>query len=712
MDFDQGLNVAVKKLRDALGDSSDQPNYIETVAGSGYRFIEAVELVRLNGSGNDGKVAARSSTQPGSTGDLNGIASAKGGGTVQLTNTASVPDTQPEGPSNTAKRWQTRFRVWMSIGVVSFAVAGVLGVLYMKRPLPPPRITEYVQLTRDTRVKFVNGTDGTRLYLSYVMASGQRTAAQVPVVGGQITPVAVDLPGVHQGGTYNVILGEVSPDGTRLLVYSSPDSLEHDLWITGTSGHPAHHLGRALWAAWSPDGKQVVFSANGGNLFTIPSDGGTAHLLAHLSGLVGNNGALDGLAWSPEGRRIRFDVTPDYRNWTIWEISPDGSNLRRVLPDWDKFHKACCGHWTPDGEFFLFQLLDKSNPVGAPNQLWALDERRKGLRSPIREPIQLTNNMVWWGYPIPSRDGGKIFTKATTYSGELDRLDKQTNQLRPYLGGTSAEYVAFSRDGKYVAYVSYPDGILWRCNRDGTGQIQLSGPPMHPADVAWSPDGRQIVFESRVPNGDSAPSGRTAIFVVSSEGGTPTLLIPEDNASQSNANWSPDGKAIVYATGDLRYLRDLSLRTARTHIFDLSSHKITTLPPGPKACYSPRLSPDGRYISFLAAPDPSDPVIFDLQTQRYSTLHGLPPFGVLDWNSWSHDSKSIYLRLWGGPNGASGIYRLPVNGGKPERVVDLTGFRQTGWNHRSWMGLDPTDAPLLLRDTGSTELFALTLARN
>lgn len=52
VDFDQGLSVAVKKLRNALGDSSDQPNYVATVAGSGYRFIATVEDVELSWQGS------------------------------------------------------------------------------------------------------------------------------------------------------------------------------------------------------------------------------------------------------------------------------------------------------------------------------------------------------------------------------------------------------------------------------------------------------------------------------------------------------------------------------------------------------------------------------------------------------------------------------------------------------------------------------------
>jgi DNA-binding winged helix-turn-helix (wHTH) protein len=43
VDFEHGLNAAMNRLRQALGDSADQPRYIETLAGRGYRFVAAVQ---------------------------------------------------------------------------------------------------------------------------------------------------------------------------------------------------------------------------------------------------------------------------------------------------------------------------------------------------------------------------------------------------------------------------------------------------------------------------------------------------------------------------------------------------------------------------------------------------------------------------------------------------------------------------------------------
>jgi len=98
--------------------------------------------------------------------------------------------------------------------------------------------------------------------------------------------------------------------------------------------------------------------------------------------------------------------------------------------------------------------------------------------------------------------------------------------------------------------------------------------------------------------------------------------------------------------------------------------------------------------------------IFDLESKQWSELVRKDTQGTLAFPSWSRDGKSVYfLRI--AANGDKGIFRIRTGGGDPERVVslkstDLGGF----W---SWMGLDPSDAPLVMRDTGSNDIYALTL---
>ena len=74
--------------------------------------------------------------------------------------------------------------------------------------------------------------------------------------------------------------------------------------------------------------------------------------------------------------------------------------------------------------------------------------------------------------------------------------------------------------------------------------------------------------------------------------------------------------------------------------------------------------------------------------------------------TFSHDSRFIYYLH----SSDDSVDRVPVSGGTVERILDLKSFRGTGWMN-GWFGLDPDDAPLLLRDAGSDEIYALTLKR-
>jgi len=293
-----------------------------------------------------------------------------------------------------------------------------------------------------------------------------------------------------------------------------------------------------------------------------------------------------------------------------------------------------------------------------------------------------------------------------SFRGELVRYDKRSNHFDPYLGGISAEMVAFSRDGAYVAYVTFPDGILWRANRDGTGLLQLTKPPYYPRDVRWSPDGSQIVFT------DNSQNGTDAIYVVHSQGGTPERFIPEESGPHADLTWSPDGKNVVYSTIPWLSVGNYSVAKTEVRILELATRRTTTLPHRSEGFWSPRWSPDGRYIAGMRSKT-DNLSIFDLKTQTWKDLlqKGLSSrddklMPQIGFPSWSKDSRFIYFQR---STDNRGIFRIPISGGDEERIVDLKEFRNMGWYTGGWLGLDPTDAPLLLRDTGTDEIYAFTL---
>jgi len=374
-------------------------------------------------------------------------------------------------------------------------------------------------------------------------------------------------------------------------------------------------------------------------------------------------------------------------------MSASGSDLRQLIPNWRPSVWKCCGRWTPDGAFFIFLSASTAEvPADGPMEIWAIDERHEGLHPSVAEPVLLSSGPMRWGSPLPARDGKKIFAPGFVQRGELVRWDAQSHQMRPYLGGISAEYVAFSNDGKSVAYTTYPDGILWKSNTDGSGQVELTQPPFYPKLLRWSPDGTQILFN------DLSPEGRMLAYVVSTQGGAPKQLLPDDNGPQGDPNWSPDGKKIVFTTvaplaGRADYSSKIELR-----LLDLATHTVSSVP-GSDKISSPRWSRDGKFI--LGFSSKHEVKVFELKTQRWAKLID----GPVHWLALSRDSQFAYFLDSNG-----NISRVSIRGGRVERVVDLTGYPHTGWMG-DWMGLDPDDAPLLLHNVGTEDLYALTLER-
>ena len=264
---------------------------------------------------------------------------------------------------------------------------------------------------------------------------------------------------------------------------------------------------------------------------------------------------------------------------------------------------------------------------------------------------------------------------------------RQSRQFQPYLGGISAEGVSFSPDGKFVAYVTYPEGILWKSGRDGSNRTQLTDPPLYPVMPHWSPDGSQVLFSAA----DSA--GETHSYIISSQGGTPQPILPGSKGEQGDPNWSPDGRSIVFDSWE----GERGNSKHSTRILNLASRQVTTLPGN---YWSARWSPVGRYLAGLSH-GTSELMLYDFAARRWSVLLKQRS----DFPAWSHDGQFIYfLRM----SGDSGVYRIRPTGGPAERVVDLKGFHHAGY-FSFWMGLDPDDNPLLLRDLGGDDIYALTL---
>src|SRR5438477_4495981 len=155
------------------------------------------------------------------------------------------------------------------------------------------------------------------------------------------------------------------------------------------------------------------------------------------------------------------------------------------------------------------------------------------------QPIAVTTGPMNFYAPLPSTDGKKLYVLGEQPRGELVRYDPKSGQFVPILSGISAQGVDYSRNGEWVAYVSYPDGTLWRCKADGSQRLQLTFSPMRTAWPRWSPEGKRIAFTA------TSPGKPWKIHLISSDGGNPQEVLPTDR-DESQPNWSPDGNLLVF----------------------------------------------------------------------------------------------------------------------------------------------------------------------
>jgi DNA-binding winged helix-turn-helix (wHTH) protein/Tol biopolymer transport system component len=677
VDFDHSLNSAVQRLRDCLCDSADQARWIETVPRRGYRFAGRVEW------SNNG-FAAGGGSGPGDS-QRNDV-SIDG---FSPSNREVFPAEQEGRPailtdagksSQEIKPSQLRafpgLRVFPTIAALIVIVA--LGMAWFFRsPLPPPIIARTIQLTSDGREKLPPvATDGSRVYFTERVNDRWMVGA-VSTSGGEVIPIRTPF--------QNAKLMAVSPDKSELLVGDGLLYQEKALWLVPLLGGSPHRFGNMLAhdAQWSPDGQKFAY-VNGGDLYLAKADGTEPRKFS-------TNSKPDvwawSPAWSPDGARLRFELyVMDKHTSAIWELSADGSP-HPLLPGWQTLPMQCCGAWTPDGKYFLFDVWDdlEGGGISPAANIWAIREKG-GLSKAGSKPLQLTAGPVHFFTQTPSSDGKAIFALSIERRGELMRYDTKTKQFAPYLSGISADGVSFSRDGVWMAYVKFPQGELWRSKADGSEPLQLTFRPLMAYGARWSPDGKRIAFCGQKAGTKWQP------FIVSADGGAIEPMLPE-SVESIDPTWSPDGNSILFGT-------PAEAANPVLRILDLRTGSISAVP-GSAGLASPRWSPDGHRISALTV-DGQRLMLFNVETRKWSEQSRMN----VSWQTWSRDGRYVYFA--GGSTDAS-VFRVRIRDNKLEKIVDLKGFHSEDPFGGSF-SLTPADEPLLLQDSGGgTEIYALDL---
>ncbi|HKI27548.1 MAG TPA: protein kinase [Candidatus Sulfotelmatobacter sp.] len=579
----------------------------------------------------------------------------------------------PTGAFAAAKP-QTRW-VWIA-GAVVVAIAVALAI-WFSRPPAIPVVESVIQLTNDGEPKPGEDigdleTDGARIYLTEGLA-GNRRIVQVSVSGGETAQLPTQL--------VNPAIAGLARDGSALLVLvGGAFSQRVSMWLVSLPAGTARRLGdmEVGDASLFPDGRLLY--TLGSAVYVAGRDGSNPHKLAQVPQLLTYAPRA-----SPSGDRVLFSAIDGVsgENAAVYEVAADGTGLREVLKGGQSSVPAdvCCARWSPNEKYVTFQARSQGT--------WDLWVVREGgaIGRAFGSPVRLTSGPLSYTGGTVSKDEKQIFVTGSKAKGELVRYDPKSGEFVPYLGGISAYDTTFSRDGKWMAYISFPEHTLWRSRADGSDRLQLTYPPQVVVEPRISPDGTRVAF--------STPE--SVAYLISMNGGTPQRL--SDYASAPD--WSPDGNAVVVGSlvpgktiGEKAYLqsRIIDVRTGTASVVSDSQGLV-----GAWFVAQDKL--------VAATEDQAKFSLFDLTSGKWSDLVSDPAtFGA--WEP-SLDGKYLYCTTLGADPKA---LRIRIADHAVETIASLKALQQVNDPYDiTEIGVAPDGSALFTRDVGTQEVYALTV---
>ena len=662
VDFEHALGNAIKKIRDALGDSAENPRFVETVSRRGYRFIAPVKVFS-----NSVEVLP-----------IVGIPSPSD---------APLIETSSQLKHSMQERFlrpRERAFAWLIPAILSASVLGIFSVLHlMKKPAsPPPRLFQvtftgeiYPQGFRSPETLSPLAIEESRIFSSAIDQS-QIVLRESDLDTGMARQL--HLPAEVQGPE----IDDISPDGTKLLVRSHSgaelEEAEQPLWVVPTNSGSPFRIGniQSHDATWTPDGKEVVY-ATGSRLETVSPEGGPSKLVAEL------RGRAFWLRWGPDGRTLRFTIVDSQRNTTsLWELHDDERVAHRLSFGTNVPENVCCGTWTSDGKFFVMQGTHTGN-----TDLWELEGNSTA------NARQITNGPLNYTSPAAGK-GEQIFFQgvdsiAPVEERELDSAHKEFLPRTDFL--QDAVRVVFSLDHQWVAWTDVP-GHLWRARSDGSEKLQLTSGSLLVLNCSWSADDSKLALMAKYPN------HVWQVFWIGQSGGELESLLSPDAPGIGDPNFSPDGKYLAFA--GLPVLMGGGSNHLPIQILDLATRRVTGIPDS-EGLFSPRWSPDGRYIAALTL-DQQKLMLYDIAAKSWKAIVTMFVSDPL----WAPDGKSLYF--YASVSESRPIYRISIPNLKVEDV-----FHPACGHHNCILsGITPENRPLIRVEMTRSNIFSMNLAEH
>ena len=647
---DHNLNTAINKIREVLGDSAENPRFVETLSRRGYRFIASVD-----GAGN--------------------------GATPTKITSATIA---------APRRWRV---LGGALLFGALALVGVLGWLtYRERQVS----TAPAQLAL-TRITFDDGLqmgatwspDGR--YIAYSSDRGGKFDVWVQQVSGG-DPVQITKGPGHNWQP------DWSPDG-KYIAYRSEEG-DGGLYIVpalGGAGLERKIASFGFHPRWSPNSSRILFQTYvtwmvTDTFYVVDLEGNTPRKVQADFGSQRNLEAI-ATAWHPDGKRISIWAWERAAIPSFWTVPATGGVAveSEIAPEVVRqFGEMSVGRgileramdygfsWAPSGKAIYFERTFR----GARN-LWKMSVNPDTLAATMIE--RLTTGPGLDTRLAVSPDGTKLaFTAETqhirTWLFPFDAARGQvTGAGQPLTSpGIDAWRPSLSQDGKKLAFCSVRAGKweLWEKSLVDGREAPILIDDYQRDIPQWSPDGARLAYRR-----EKYSTGENQLMVWSSQSHDEEPLTASSMARMAVYDWSADGKWLLE-----------TLRSSDTHQFEIwlrpavatgsdaerQTRKIISDPA--YDLFQSHFSPDGRWIVFQAV--------------RYSpveaTIYVMPaaggPWTLISkgkpWDDkprWSPDGKTIYfVSARGGFFNVWGIRFDSTNGKPVGEAFRVTSFRNPG----------------------------------
>jgi Tol biopolymer transport system component/DNA-binding winged helix-turn-helix (wHTH) protein len=624
VDFEHGLNAAMNKLRRALGDSADNPRYIETVPGRGYRFIGTLEH-RLR---------------------------------PPLAILTPPPQHPAATPAAKPRFFSPKFAWLLATMATAFGIWGLTTLLTTKRESGPRKVVQFdisqppgsVYSPPIARQPFAISPDGARLAFTATGVGGTRIWTR-DLAALDLRPV----PGTE--GTLSVFW---SPD-SKSIFFTVRRSLKQTNLDSGSTRTVANLNKHAIYGAWRSNHDLVLYMGQR-TFYELTVDNGAVHELPPadmrwLQFLPGTDQYVS-VVFDPALRRYRTTAT-DFVTRKSTPLMEADSRVEYAPP-------------LRPGQPGYLLFIRGGSLLAQP-----FDAKRLLL---IGEPSPIVQNVLFFR-PTASAsfsvsDNGVLVYQAGAPLSELRWYDRAGN-----VTGTAGGPVPFSGplrlspDGRnVVADVWSPDfgnRDIWLFSQDGKEKRRLTVPTAQHIRPIWSPDGKRVIF-------CSSQTGPCVLTSLETNEGSKEIQLKEAIHTKAPADlqiptdWSRDGRFITYDTSIGEQEREVWLAAA-------SDGKSAPLLHGEFAQWGAAFSPDTKRIAFISD-ESGRPEVYVQAFEPLPTPHTIGERRQVSRDGawlvrWRPDGREIfYLGL---DNWLHAVpVKAPLQFGQPGRLFQVPGTSQ------------------------------------